>query len=391
VIGVMVMAVMLGAPAPVSGWADVVALLKVSPRWGVTQAQVDVAKAGAVGARRLPNTEVSYGGTFQVAGTSPGNETTHELVVAQPFLIGGQRGARGRAVKREVALAEREALLDARDLVAEARAAWTSLVAARAKKDLLVAGVAATEKLAAVVKARADAGHASTFDIERAEAAVAQVASERDASDATIAAAEHDLAVALGVQVAVAATTLTVPSELPQVAAADTPSAQVAVAAQARAAADIEVAKAERWPDLVLQVGTVQGSGPYSGAVSVGAAIEVPWLDFGEGPVAEAEARTRAAAQLVEVQDQTTESTLAAARAAFEQRSALVVRHDTDVIARLEGIATRADAAYAEGRITLFERLDSERDLLDARLRRVELVVDVLEAEGRYRDAAGLD
>src|SRR4051812_48878080 len=74
---------------------DVLRLLdERSPRTLADRAAVGVVAADRIAAHTLPNPSISYGGVHLVSGLSTGAVTQHQLVLEQPLLLFGQRGAR---------------------------------------------------------------------------------------------------------------------------------------------------------------------------------------------------------------------------------------------------------------------------------------------------------
>ncbi|HLV67084.1 MAG TPA: TolC family protein, partial [Polyangiaceae bacterium] len=83
--------------------ADALELLRNrSPRTRAEQARLEVASAARLEASVYPNPSLSYGALLLARGANTGARRQHEIVVEQPLLLFGQRGARGRVAELSI-------------------------------------------------------------------------------------------------------------------------------------------------------------------------------------------------------------------------------------------------------------------------------------------------
>lgn len=293
------------------------------------------------------------------------------LTVSQPLDLTGKR----LALRAEVGLIDERALTDSATVAREieagaARAYW------RASLALAILGVAATQ--------RADAERLAGVEGDRArEGAVAGLVAMR----ADVEAGRARLAEATAraewerARAALAGATGVAPSALPPIPPmtllARSPSAlptlDVTLAAALERRSDLRALRsgvmvarqrraAERravLPDVSLQLGTMQSAG-YS-ARTAGVVLPFPLLDRNAG----GRARAAGALRVAEAELRSAENTAhAEAVAAVQALSALLSANGAgaDSLAeRAAEVARVADAAYAEGGLSLLELLDARR------------------------------
>ena len=293
------------------------------------------------------------------------------LTVSQPLDLTGRR----LALRAEVGLIDERAVADSATVAREteaaaARAYWrTSL--ALALLDVAATQRADAERLACVEGDRAREGAvaglvAMRADVEaqRARLAEATARAEWERARATLASATGLAADALP---PVPPMTLSArsPTPVPTVdatwgAALERRSDLLALrtgveGAQQRRAAERRAVL----PDVSLQLGTMQSAG-YT-ARTVGVALPIPLLDRNAG----GRARAAGALRIAEAELRAAENTAhAEAVAAVEALSALLTANGPgahSLAARAAEVARVADAAYAEGGLTLLELLDARR------------------------------
>jgi cobalt-zinc-cadmium efflux system outer membrane protein len=139
-------------------------------------------------------------------------------------------------------------------------------------------------------------------------------------------------------------------------------------------------------PSLQLQgFGTTD---PQGIAVTVGLAIQLPFIDRNQGAVARARAQEHAA----ELDHRATAAELAGdlARAvAIEHaRRVAAAQFEADAIERLPRVRAMAEASYRAGQGSIVELLDALDAITFARLREIELVAAALDAALEVRAAA---
>src|SRR5690606_9091294 len=146
--------------------ADALELLRNrSPRTRAEQARLEVASAARLEASVYPNPSLSYGALLLARGANTGARRQHEIVVEQPLLLFGQRGARGRVAELSIR-AERAriaASLAERELAV--RQAFAALLARQERVSILDDAVLELARLEQIVLTRHREGDRSRYDV----------------------------------------------------------------------------------------------------------------------------------------------------------------------------------------------------------------------------------
>ncbi|HKU43007.1 MAG TPA: TolC family protein [Polyangiales bacterium] len=379
-------------------WSDVVRLVhEKSPRLRAIQSQTAVAEAGVGVAGVLPNPSLSYTGYGRV-GHGDQYGTQHEIGVEVPLWLAGQRGARVRSAERRAELARAEAATSETELEASALRAWLGLLDAQTRVATLEQAQREVASLAETVHARVAAGAQSAYDaarvdLESAELATRLATEHAEAQEQSAAFAEalgipgwHPRAVGtlspLGLDPNFAALWRAAAQKLPQLVAAEH--------ADAVAASDLELARAERWPALTVSAGTLLTTDQGSTALMLGVSAPIPLLDFGGAAMDQARAAQASANAEHHSAELAAKARLEAAVAGLRNKRAALTTYEQQVGARLPGLRDMAKSAYESGRANVLELLDSFRTGIDVALERSELTRDVLDAELDVLGAAGL-
>lgn len=358
----------------------------------VADAEVDLAAV-------YPNPTVSYSVYGRAQGQSDAiNGSQHQLWVEQPVLLGHDR--RRRDAARGAAVARR-AEIDASvfDVTLEARRRFVALLAAQEVLALLQASREDLDRVAALVRGRADAGAQSAYDVARVELERAQL-------DARIAGAEADArerSGALAGWLGLTGWTPVARGEFPSTSTAPSferlwPLARARssalIAARRRVAAsalDVRRAERERWPIPTVGLGayvtTDGGSTSLYGSVS----IPLPTWDTGSAQVRRAQAAGAAAAATESALEAELRARLEGSLAALAARRAAVDRQREGAAAALPGLRAMAEASYRSGATRIFELLDAFRTQLAVQEQRLSLIEAAELARVEVDAAAGFD
>jgi len=138
---------------------------------GITAAEARARQAGF-----WPNPEIeieveNFGGQGDLRGFESAETTA---LVSQPFPLGGKPGRRRAVADIEHTLAGRDLESIRLDVVAEATTAYSVVLAAQQREDLVVKLLEVAEDFARIVQARVDAGKVSPVESTRAQIEVAQ-------------------------------------------------------------------------------------------------------------------------------------------------------------------------------------------------------------------------
>jgi cobalt-zinc-cadmium efflux system outer membrane protein len=355
---------------------EAVAAATAAPGVSAALAAERAAGAGVRGASSLGDAALSFS-TYSI--------TARESLSASlplPF----ERGARMRAARSEVVVAERgstEALALARR---ELRAAWFSLAAAEARSRAVAERADRAERNLVAVEALYAEGRVPRLDRVRAAAEAALARSERGAAADAVAAAGARLGLLMGlgadVRLVVGGESVG-PVVEPELSTylervdKQSPGLLVQQAQLSGAEARLALARRLRWPNFTVSAGANWNDPTQPGTDKwVGIGVGIP---FGGGSaVAVATALRDREAALIERERR---SALDAAQFTWRTARSARLRFEAvegEVLPAAREAAELTSVAYREGRADLFRVLDAERALAEAALLRA----DALDAWG---------
>ena len=388
-----------GGPVEVTADQAVALYREHSPRLAANRAAIDVTAADLLDARLYPNPTLSLSTTNITQGQDTFGHHQETLGLDVPILIGGQRGHRERAADARIAAKRAEVDVDQAKAELEIRRRFLVLLAAQEKVTALAAALDDAKAVRVIVAGRQQAGAKSPYELERTDLALAALTSKHDEAVTDVAVASGALAQAVGLPDwqprAVGTFKLPELAELTGLTASaavtpatDHPELVAGVAAQAVARSEQAVAHAEAVPTPSLQLQGFGTTDPEGIALTVGISIPLPLFDRNQGAIARARAQEHAA--LLEHHATTAELTADLTRAlAIERaRHAAAAQFEADAIERLPRVRTMAEASYRAGQGGIVELLDALDAITEARLREIELVAAVLDAELDVRAAA---
>lgn len=376
-------------PAAV-GVADVLRLLRErGPEVAVQRSLVEVVASEVTAADLLPNPAIAYEGLGHLSGTNTIDGSQHTVVLEQPLLLAGQRGVRREAAAQRLtsARAAFEAFFAA--AAHRARALFVGVLAAQERRDRLMEARDRLSEVERVIRGRADAGEMSRYDLTR-------IAVERSALEARLAEANTQVdAVAVELGALLGSSTwrpraagLLQPGSVTTDAASlwagaeeDLPSLVAARRQEIAARRGVDLARRERWPVPVLNVGPYVTTQPESYAVLAGFAVPLPVFDRGQADIQRAAAEARAAELAVAATAVDARAALERATEVLATRRATLAAFERDVMVRLPELRRMAEDAYSLGQSGILDLLDVVRSQIDLHLTHVDLLAAVLEAE----------
>jgi cobalt-zinc-cadmium efflux system outer membrane protein len=376
---------------------------RTSPEVAAARHALESAEGEERQAGAFPNPRIGYGREQ----TSRDGETNWQNIVTldQPLEIGGRRGARRDTAKllREAAQARLAATAARIDY--EVARSYATAVAAERRAALADSAARAFGKAQRVSVARLAGGDVSGYQNRRIQLEAARYSALRLEALMVRDSAVRMLASLLGPNDSVAADGpfvlvdtlmpaplgLGVDSFVAQ-ALAGRPELQAAELESQAGLARVRLASAERIPTPVLSGGfkneRVAGGETLNGFIA-GASLELPVWDRRGGAVQAARADARRRAAEVEVLRRQTARDV---RNAFEAEQALAEQLAA-LNAQLGGEATKArraaEAAYAEGEITLLEWLDSVRAYQEAETAYITLWAEYIARRAALERATG--
>jgi cobalt-zinc-cadmium efflux system outer membrane protein len=360
------------------------------PFTAVLEARIAVARAERDAAGRPGNPSLSWDRVASLSG-GRADESEDDLALHLPLVLSGRLGLENEAGAAAALAEDARARWGRARARREARLAFDTVLAARARVAILAKAAAATEELNRVLSAREKAGESAGYDRERMELEAALVSDLRAAAEAEQAGAEAAAAVLLGATgmplPTLAGDVLAETGPLPQ-ATPDTLEARPDVQALAREAqaaeAAAKAANRKAVPDPALTAGVrlldVAESRRGVGYV-VGVEVPLPLLDSGarEADVARARARAAEAERVATWRQAVGE--VAAARVTAVTRRARVAAHQRDVVQRAERLVGLAAKAWRAGGAELLTLIDAQRAAREAHLAALALAVEARRAE----------
>lgn len=363
----------------------------VRARSGLAAAQARRDDAG----RFLPTNPTLEVGVGRRKAESGETGLDRSVELAQTLEIGGQRSARIAAADAELRAASVAAEVASRDLATDVLAAAVEVVRARSVLALVGEQLGAAERLTKVSGARSQKGVAAPLETELTQAAAIQAMREHRGAAQALAAAEADLAAAVGEDVRLAdaadlpRTELT-SRELPELerAAQERPQIVAARADAAVAHARIELLRRERIPDVTIAAGYRHEE--FSDAIGARISVPLPVVRRHGPEIAMQEAL---AAQAESAARQVSLRALLAVRAAWaswQRARGAVATISPDLESRLRQDVTALQDAYQRGTMPLTQILAALREAQGARRTLLETRADVVRAALELNRAAGL-
>lgn len=335
----------------------------IAARLGVEAARRRVADAG-----RPPNPELAAG-VENIGGHLPSGAMETSLGMAQPFELGGDRGARaalaGAVADRERAAAGRVALDEDEATTELFLEAWA--LQERVHLLLLAESVAADAVTAAA--RRLEAGAAPPYEKLRAASFLAVQEIARSRLEADLAGVRGRLAVQLGGNVAFDSLRLDDPADGAPASDAAVPEAHpdeaFARAVQAESVQRLRLARAARVPDLSVAAG-VKHLGEADGfGFTAGIAIPLPLWNTSSGAVDAAESEAQAdRLRGMQLRRELGER-LRAARRDFDTALGRWRRYEQELRPAAAEALAQVAGAYRAGRLSYLDIQEAQRHRLE--------------------------
>ncbi len=370
-----------------------------SPQSKADRARLDVVAAERVEASIYPNPSLSYGGLALAHGARVAPTWQHQIVVEQPVLLFGQRGARQEIADLSLRAERAEVTASFAERSLQVSQAFFSLLARQHHVELLEESLADLEGLEQIVRGRMDAGDRSRYDLTRFEIETNTVRIELRNARTEVEEAAGTLAALLGFpgwqpKAEGSLDPSLVPTDIEQlwdIAQRKRPSIQAARARQAAARGGLGLARRERLPVPAVALGTLLTQDEKSASVFFGLSVPVPVFDRGQGAMARATAS-------IQAESRGAEAELARARAELERARTVYLRQrdtlndiDQHMIQRIPALRKMAEDSYLGGNSGILELLDAHRSVNGIRRMHLEQREAVKQAEASVIAAAGLE
>lgn len=356
------------------------------PDLAEARALSDAAKARRAQAGKLPNPE----GVARIE-SAPFNGRTADSAeyvagVSQAVPVGGRLSASRDVARKELDAAQARVELRRRELHSRVHGAFATALYFDAVLATFSNNLSGALSLTAMTKARAEAGDALREDVARSEMDEFQARVEMRAADAARQLAMGDLMAAIGKNASGINSvhgSLTNALALPAIesAATDlakTPTIALAEADAAAQRARLQLAKAERIPDINFDLFYRRLQETRQDAFDLGVRVPIPLFTRSRVREANAEAQAadaRAASARLSAQQQFNRA-LADLNRALD--SARVI--SAEILPRAQLVLTNAEARYALGDASLADVLQKRRDWNATRTSYLQALRDVHDA-----------
>jgi cobalt-zinc-cadmium efflux system outer membrane protein len=358
------------------------------PEIAEVKAMVEAAEGRARQAGAFPNPEAIVSAQqLPLSGNQP-NEKEYLAGVGQTIPLGGRLGKARQAELLDREVRARGLEVKRRDIRKRVHAAFATALyqerACQTQQEIAENG----RKAVAATQARLEAGDALREDVARMEIELARAKVElqraeslREQSLLALAAAIGDASLAVKSLAGSLEATFDIPTLESLVANLSAQPETAMAEADIRARnARVAVAKAERIPDVKVEVLYHRLEASSANTLDVGLSVPLPLFNRNEGRLREARAEVAAA----EARARMTQNELSTRlRESYLQLSAALASSrtlKTEILARAETVLKAAEARYAAGDISLTEIIPVRRDWAVVQLSYLESVREVMQA-----------
>jgi len=396
-LGVVALALPAAAQVPLQRLTvdeAVVAALQHNPSLRAKTLELGSTQANEITAGLRPNPVASYLAE-QLGNRNVDSQQT--VTLGQPIETGGKRRRRLESARAATAVTTEEIADARRQVILLVRKAFTDALVARATIELAGDNLKALDEVERLQRFRVERGDLSELELLRLQ--VQRFAFERDATDARQAGETARIALRSAIGPAGVAESVEIvgaldfrdvsldPSTLRRRALEARPDLRAAEAAQAKARADVELARANAWWDFTPQL-EYQRIGN-DNTVGVGISVPLRIFDRNQGEIARARSEVSRAAALRQAA-----ATQALAEVDTAYAGVLVLR---ERVISLRDVylpkATQArqtvEFAYRRGGVSLLDFLDAQRTYRETALEHLRALGNLRAAVDQLEAAIG--
>ena len=372
-----------------------------SPTFKAVESEIDVAKSQVRAARVLPNPIIQLSILYLNVGFNQNGVATYYANATLPVLIAGQRRMRVKTANVGVRSAEASVRANYADLAHEARELFVELQANQEKVKVLDSALADLAKLTEMITTRSVSGYETKYDIVRMNVELSVWEARRAEEEAEVQDTAGQLGVLLGLprwypeaqgpfaQLGIKGDADRIWPELER----SQPGIVAAQREESFAVQNIDLTRRERWPVPSVTVGTVAIQNYYSISTSVGLTVPVPVFDWGQGMMAQANARSQRARLQKEAVVASARAELDRAIRLLEHRRSTLRTFEERVLGQLPTLQQMSEDSFRDGQVELIDLLDATRSRFEVKLTHIDMLegaiqaeVDMLAVTGRIED-----
>lgn len=331
--------------------------------------QVSAASYAVDSASAFPNPELEYlNGSTQPRGLGGTRGEASSASLTQPIDLPWRRSARIDVAKAGLAVAQASAMVFEADSLARLRLRYFDVL----RRDAELRNAQEDRKLVETVRGRialrVDAGESPRFELIKAEAEALNAAKIAQAAAYRLDQARSLLRQIVGVELPADFALEGSLAELPNAALRDPDSLQLdersldlarARTEMVRAQRQLDLERAQRWPELALKA--TMDRDPDMRTAKVGVVVTIPIWDRRSGQVNEAAANLARARNEFEAQNFALRQSLIAAQQQYEIAETQVTALESGIVRQAETALKVAEAAYRFGERSFLEVLDAQR------------------------------
>ncbi len=360
----------------------------LQPQLAEAKAMVEAAEGRARQAGTFPNPEAIVGAQQIPFGSSSENGREYVAGVGQTIPLSGRLSKARQAELLDREVRARGLEVKRRDIHRRVHSAFATALYQEKAYQAQTEIQQSAAKAVATTQARVEAGDALREDLARVEMELARAKAELQRAESLREQALVGLASAMGdatLSVKSLAGTLDTAFEIPTLEAlaanlAAQPESALAEADIRARNARVDVAKAERIPDVKVELLYHRLESSQQNTMDVGLIIPLPLFNRNQGRLREARAEVAAA----EARSRMTQNELTTRlRESHLQLTAALANSGTlktEILSRAETVLRGAEARYAAGDISLAEILPVRRDWAAVQLSYLESLRDVMQA-----------
>lgn len=358
------------------------------PQLAEAHALVAAAAGRAQQSGTLPNPELIVGAQQLPLDRDASNQREYVAGIAQPIPLGSRlsKARDAELLEREVRVRGLEVVR--RDLRKRVHSAFATALYQEQAYQTQSQIAHYSERAVALTKARVAAGDTVPEDLARVEMEFARTQVELRRAATMREQSQFALAAAMGdtnLKVKSLAGSLDTTFELPTLESLATslsaqPELQLAEAGVRASNARVDLARAERIPDVKVEALYHRLEGTKENTVDIGLSIPLPLFDRNQGKLREARAEVAAAEARSRLTENELNLRLRESHAQLTSALATTRALQTEILPRAEAILKAAEARYAAGDASLTELLPARRDWAALQLSHLESLRDVMQA-----------
>ena len=373
--------------------------LEVSPSLADARAAVMAQRGELHEAGRWPNPsfEITVGDRLGQE-TGDGGWDGQEYAFSQPLPIGGRLGAQRRAASKALDAAQAATGAAALEVELITARAFHRLQWARERVELAQAQLERAREFRRIAERRAAAGDIPGREALRLEVLAAEAEAALDDARREEAAMRLRFLNLLELpdDLSFALSPLSAPGNLPplerlEAQLAEHPALRAARESAEAASARVDVARAERIPDLELRVAREEEifDGAREPAYSIGLQVEIPLWSTGSGYVTARRGEAIRAIQEYQLRLREHRGALVESYAQLTRLLERLARHEQQVLEPARRVLALTEKGYAAGELGLAELIDATRAEWRASQQQRDLLLEARMQEADLRFAAG--